>query len=115
MRYAKRVDRNHAETVRVFRAMGCDVVDTSGLGMGIPDLYVSRGIRYAWVEVKDGAKPPSARRLSALEQAWKDRFERAGIHWHLVECPEDAAALVNSWARYTPVRIEMQYERAADE
>ena len=53
MRYARAVDRNHAETVRVFRAMGCEVVDTSRLGMGIPDLYVSRGIRYAWVEVKD--------------------------------------------------------------
>ena len=108
MRYARAVDRNHAETVRVFRAMGCEVVDTSRLGMGIPDLYVSRGIRYAWVEVKDGAKPPSARRLTAAEEAWRARFERGGHHWHLVECPEDAAALVNSWARYVP---EVSYGR----
>lgn len=101
-RYARNVDRNHAETVKVFRAMGCEVVDTSRLGQGIPDLYVSRGIRYAWVEVKDGRKVPSARKLTPLEQAWRDRFERAGIHWALVECPEDAQALVNSWARYVP-------------
>lgn len=115
MRYARNVDRNHAETVKVFRAMGCDVTDCSGLGMGMPDLFVARGIRYAWVEVKDGAQPPSKRKLTPLEEAWRARFEKAGIHWHLVECPEDAQQLVNSWARYTPVRIEMQYERAADE
>ena len=102
MRYARNVDRNHAETVRVFRAMGCDVLDVSAQSLVSVDLIVSRGIRYALVEVKDGAKPPSARKLTPREAAFRDLCERVGLHWHLVECPEDAQELVNSWTRYVP-------------
>ncbi len=102
MRYARAVDDNPAATVRVFRALGCEVRDVSAQSHVAVDLIVSRGIRYAFVEVKDGAKVASKRRLTANELEFKAFCERVGLQWHLVECPEDAQALVNSWARYVP-------------
>ena len=67
-RYARRIDDNQPEIVAAFRACGWYVRDTSRLGEGFPDLVVYRpqnGI--VLVEIKDGTKPPSARRLTPDE------------------------------------------------
>ena len=65
-RYARCTDDNQTEIMAAFRACGWYVRDTSRLGEGFPDLVVYRpqnGI--VLVEVKDGTKPPSARRLTS--------------------------------------------------
>ncbi|MFL9582384.1 hypothetical protein [Stenotrophomonas sp. AB1(2024)] len=64
MRRAARRDENHAEIVAGLRKSGCDVVDLGAVGNGCPDLLVRRCGRLILIEVKDGAKPPSERRLT---------------------------------------------------
>lgn len=59
----KRTDANHRQIVDALRRIGASVVDLSDVGDGCPDLLVGfRGKNYL-MEVKDGAKKPSERRL----------------------------------------------------
>lgn len=73
MRRANRIDANHVRIVEALRKAGA-YVRTISQGEGLPDLLVGymnpvSGNRHCWlVEVKDGAKPPSARTLTELEQ-----------------------------------------------
>lgn len=70
MRRAAQVDRNQAEIVAALRAVGCSVVPMHAVGEGCPDLAVGRaGVSY-WIEVKDGARPPSERRLTPAQVRW---------------------------------------------
>ena len=69
MRRAARVDANHAEITGTLRQCGWTVHDTSGVGGGFPDLVIAKGGRLVLVEIKDGAKKPSARRLTKAEAA----------------------------------------------
>lgn len=68
------MDANHAEIAAAFRQLGYSVADTSRLGNGFPDLVVARSGRTVLVEVKDGAKPPSARKLTPDEQQFRDAW-----------------------------------------
>lgn len=84
MRRAAKIDANQPEIVRELSARGASVQSLSGVGAGVPDLLVGyRGVTYL-LEVKDGAKPPSARELT-LEQ----------IDWH-VEWRGGPCVVVNS-------------------
>lgn len=75
MRRAAKVDANQAEIVQALRKVGCSVLDTSAVGGGFPDLVVGCGGKTMLMEIKDGAKPPSARRLTSaqleLHAAWR--------------------------------------------
>lgn len=80
MRYAKRVDANHAEVVAQFRELlpEASVFDLSGAGRGIPDILVGHnGFNYLF-EIKDGSKPPSARKLTPaqkkLHESWQGQI-----------------------------------------
>ncbi len=70
MRRAARVDANHAAIVAALRAAGCSVLDLSAVGGGCPDLAVGVAGRTVLIEVKDGAKPPSARALTPHQVRW---------------------------------------------
>ena len=70
---ARRTDSNHAEIMAAFRKCGYAVHDTSRLGGGFPDLVVHRET-ILLVEVKDGRKPPSARKLTDNELEFSYRF-----------------------------------------
>lgn len=55
------------------RARGYVVLDTSSLGMGVPDLCVlvdANKQRSLWLEIKDGNKIPSKQRLTKDEEVW---------------------------------------------
>lgn len=70
MRRAARVDENQNSIVKALRAHGCDVLSLAAVGNGCPDLLVSRPYsphHYFLLEVKDGAKPPSARELTPAQ------------------------------------------------
>ena len=73
MRRTTRTDANQAEIVRAFKALGCLVHDTSALGGGFPDLVVLAYGRPWLVEVKDGSKPPSARKFTPDQVAFQQR------------------------------------------
>lgn len=79
MRRAARTDRNHREIIEALRAAGAAVTDTSAVGGGYPDLTVS--YRRAWylIEVKDGEKSPSRRKLTKAQQDWHAQ-QQAAVH-----------------------------------
>lgn len=64
MRRAAKIDRNHGEIAGAFIALGCRVRSLAAVGGGMPDLLISVPGCNMLVEVKDGDKPPSARKLT---------------------------------------------------
>jgi Holliday junction resolvase len=70
VRRAARVDRNQTEVVEALRQAGCRVQPLHMIGKGCPDILVGRDGRLVLMEIKDGEKPPSARKLTEDEAAW---------------------------------------------
>ena len=91
-RYRSKVDSNQPEIIKTFRALGCSVCPLHFVGQGFPDLIVAKHGVNVLVEVKDGQKVPSARKLTADEQAFHDAWQG----WiEIIESQEDAVTLVN--------------------
>lgn len=84
VRHAARVDANQTAVISALEAAGAEV-----LVLGLPvDLLVRYGNRMMFMEVKDGNKPPSARKKTALQErffAWA-----TGLPIALVDGPEAA-------------------------
>jgi Holliday junction resolvase len=72
MRRAARIDANQPAIVDALRKVGCRVQPLHMVGKGCPDILVGKGGRVLLMEIKDGTKPPSARKLTADEQVWHD-------------------------------------------
>ena len=77
MRYANRIDANQNKIVDALRKAGA-VVRIISQGDGIPDLLVGYKGYTILMEVKDGAKVPSARKLTEAEQKFFDDW-RGGM------------------------------------
>lgn len=93
MRRAARVDDNQAEIVAALRRAGCSVCSLAGVGRGCPDLAVGlRGVTYL-LEVKDGSKCPSKRRLTAGERQWHEGWRGHVAVVHSVDEALDAVGL----------------------
>ena len=91
---ARRVDANHAEIAAAFRQLGYSVADTSRLGSGFPDLVIAKGRRTVLVEIKDGRKSPSKRRLTPDEQAFADAWRG---EYRIVSSVDHVMALAGDW------------------
>lgn len=52
MRYAARVDANHAEIVSAFKALGYSVIDLSRVGSNCPDILIGKHNLNVLVEIK---------------------------------------------------------------
>ena len=97
MSRAKKVDANQSEIVQTFRDLGARVAITSAAGDGFPDLVVQyrhpskrwRGIETVLVEIKDSAKPPSARKLTPAQEKFHAEFL-----CHIVESVRDVYELL---------------------
>lgn len=75
MRRIARVDTNQAAMVAALRQIGATVQPLHTVGQGCPDLLVGyRGVNYLF-EVKDGAKAPSARKLTLAETDWHTNWQ----------------------------------------
>jgi len=70
MRRAAKVDDNQAEIVAALRKIGATVQPLHAVGQGCPDLLVGWRGMTSLLEVKDGAKPPSARKLTEDQEKW---------------------------------------------
>jgi len=93
IRRAARVDANHGEIVAALRSIGVNVTDLSGVGSGVSDLACMwRGQTY-WLEVKDGSKPPSARKLTPDQVKFHADALRSGVKVHVVETIDQALAV----------------------
>jgi hypothetical protein len=86
-----RKDANHNEIARTFIDLGCTVFDCHSLRGGIGDLIIGVAGVTTLVEVKNGAKSHSRRKLTPAEQnihtTWRGRID-------IVESVEDAIRLV---------------------
>ena len=69
-----KVDTNQSQIVKVLRAVGASVATTHQVGKGFPDIVVGYKGRNHLLEIKDGDKPPSQRKLTADEQEWHDKW-----------------------------------------
>ena len=88
-RRAARTDDNQAEVVACFRRLGWSVLIINQL-KNCCDIIVAKGGETIAIEVKDGSKPPSARKLSEGEQKFKDNWYG---RWELIESIDDVIKL----------------------
>jgi hypothetical protein len=91
MRRAARVDANQEQIVSAMRACGATVrVVTQG--DGLPDLLVGYRGYTILMEVKDGRKPPSARKLTEEEEKFFENW--TGGMLAIVNSVEEALELL---------------------
>jgi hypothetical protein len=72
MRRAAKVDANQSEIVEAIRGIGGQVVFLHAVGGGVPDLLCYYAYRSFLLEVKDGDKVPSARKLTEDQVKFHD-------------------------------------------
>jgi hypothetical protein len=87
MRRAAKVDANQAAIVEALRACGASVQSLAAVGKGVPDLLVGLRTRNYLIEVKDGSKPPSARKLTPDQVQWHTKWAGQVL---TVTSPDDA-------------------------
>jgi hypothetical protein len=97
MRRAARRDENEKEIIKAMRAEGAyvKVINDEGLF----DLLVAytgpSGFQHTLlIEVKDGSKPPSARRLTPAEAKFHDEWPLSNLF--IIIDPEHAVALLRT-------------------
>jgi hypothetical protein len=90
MKYGRR-DANHKAIVGHFRSLGFHVFDCADLP-NCCDLVVTKG-RTFYVEIKDGDKVPSARKLTEGEEIFKREVESHGGRYEVVESIDDVNKL----------------------
>lgn len=70
MRRASKVDQNQADIVDALRRVGASVQLLHAVGAGCPDILAGYRGRNVLLEIKDGSKPPSARKLTEKQIDW---------------------------------------------
>ena len=73
MRAAK-IDANQLEIVKALRKIGATVQSLAATGDGVPDLLVGYQGNTYLIEVKDGSKVPSARKLTPDQEVWHEKW-----------------------------------------
>jgi len=92
---AARVDANQREIVSKLRNVGCSVLVTSQLKNAFDILAGYKGMNFAF-EIKDGNKPPSARKLTSGEQEF---FNKWNGQVDVIESFEDAVSIIEKKCR----------------
>lgn len=92
-----RTDANHREVLDTVTAIGAEVLDLHSLGGALDALVGFRGRLYL-VEIKDGRKQPSKRRLTAAERATIERFQRIGCPVIVAESADDLLRAIGALA-----------------
>lgn len=91
VRRAAKVDANQTEIVKALRQVGASVQSLASTGKGCPDLLVGiRGLNFL-IEVKDGAKPKSDRKLTPDQVVWHQTW-RGRVY--VVESVEQALEVI---------------------
>lgn len=88
MRRAAKVDANQEQVVLALRDAGVMVLSLASLGKGVPDLLCAFRGKLVLVEVKDGAKIPSARKLTPDQEKFHKAWSEVPLH--VVTSPWDA-------------------------
>ena len=93
MRRRAKADDNQAMIVAVFRKMGASVCHVHSIPHAL-DLIIGFKNQDVRIEIKDGSKPPSARRLTEGEA--KTIKEWRGRPPVVIECEDDVIKLLES-------------------
>lgn len=96
MRKRARKDDNHHEIAAVYRNCGASVLDISMVGSGATDIIVGFPQGNHLIEIKDGKKPPSARKLTPDEERFHAEW-RGPIR--VISSVEEALAHINEIRR----------------
>jgi hypothetical protein len=91
----RRVDSNHREVLDALEAVGAVVLDTHAIPGALDAVVGFRG-RLHLLEIKDGRKPPSARKLTPAEADTIGRFMAAGCPVHVVASVDDALRAIGA-------------------
>lgn len=89
---ANRKDSNHIAIVAHARSLGFETWDVSSLKNCCDEVFVRNG-KVFFIEIKDGNKPKSAKKLTAGEILFKERMEKAGATHEVVETEADISKL----------------------
>jgi Holliday junction resolvase len=92
MRRSAKVDANQTEIVQALRKAGATVQSLAATGCGVPDLLVGFGGATYLLEVKDGSKPLSARKLTPDQVEWHANWKGGPLV--VVESAEQALSVV---------------------
>lgn len=99
MRRAARVDANHAEVAEAYRMLGCSFLSLASLGRGAPDAAVGWAGLTSLIEIKDGKKPKSARKLTEDQEKFWETW-KGGVR--LIDSPQAVAEhvqVLRAWKR----------------
>lgn len=88
VRRAGRIDENQGRVVQALRKIGASVAITSGAGAGLPDLLCGFHGETFLIELKNGDKVPSAKKLTPAEQHFVANWKGRPVK--IVESPEEA-------------------------
>ena len=91
MRRAAKVDANQTEIVKALRQVGASVQSLAATGKGVPDLLVGFRGKNLLLEVKDGGKVKSARKLTPDQVEWHQSWRG---HVAVVESVEQAIKIL---------------------
>lgn len=95
MKRNAKIDKNQNEIVNALRKIGCYVLITSQLKNAF-DILVGFRSQLFIIEIKDGEKYESQKRLTDGEMKCKTGFESVGVKYHVVESVEQAINLVTN-------------------
>lgn len=92
MRRAAKIDANQTEIAKALRQVGASVQSLASTGKGCPDLLVGfRGVNWL-LEIKDGQKVKSARKLTEDQVVWHESW--CG-QVHVIESIDQAIKLIS--------------------
>ena len=94
MRRAAKVDQNQDQVVSALRAAGAKVQSLAAVGKGVPDLLCQYEGTFYLIEVKDGRKPPSQRKLTEDQVKWHEEWKSAFLG--VVESPDEALKFIGA-------------------
>jgi Holliday junction resolvase len=94
MRRASRIDANQDQIVNVLRAYGATVQSLATVGNGCPDLLVGYQGKTLLMEIKDGNKMPSKKKLNDLQTNWHANWRGGALA--LVDSPESALRMIRT-------------------
>ena len=96
MKRAARVDGNQLQIIGALTEAGAVVTSLAAVGKGVPDLLVSYRGKWSLLEVKDGSRPPSERKLTEPQKRWQDK-QRAATY--VVTSPMEALEAIAAASR----------------
>lgn len=91
-----RIDATTKEIVDALRKAGCIWIDCTGSPSIGFDGIICKASRVYLVELKNGNRPPSARRLTDTEMRRSCQLERVGVTVHVINNCDEALRLIGA-------------------